>query len=235
MSMVSDWMGGLADEHKHRARLVGLIVAGVFLAALTIWLFPEKGGEAAARSAASASTARVDGFRSARFGSDEKAVRAAIAADLGVTGEAIRLVDNPVERTRILVARSDKLFAGSTEAEIGYVFGYKSKALIQVNILWGTPLTPDVTQSRLGTMAAVLARYFTAQGFAADRVVRHRKIGKDEVLVFQGADAKGRMVQLVQRREDARTDAGKTRMTLRLAYIADPKQPDIFRIAKGAF
>lgn len=235
MSMVSDWMGGLANEHKRRAGLVGLIVAGVLSVAAAIWLLPERGGDAAARSEASASTARIDGFRTAQFGADEKAVRAAIGSDLGATGEAIKLIDNPVERTRILVVRSDKLFAGSTEAEIGYVFGYKSKALIQVNILWGTPLTPEVTQSQLATVAATLTRYFTAQGFAADRVMRDRKLGKDGLLVFQGADAAGHMVQLVQRQEAARTDAGKTRMTLRLAYIADPKQPDIFRIAKGAF
>ncbi len=235
MSMVSDWVGGLATEHKRRARLAGFIAAGLLSVLAAIWLLPERGGSAVVRVEATAPTARVDGFRTARFGADENAVRAAIASDLGATGEAIKLIDNPVERTRILVVRSDKLFADSTEAEIGYVFGYKTKALIQVNILWGTPLTPDVTQSQLSAMGATLARYFTAQGFAAHRVTRGKKLGKDGLLVFQGADAAGRMVQLVQRREAAQTDAGKARMTLRLAYIADPKQPDIFRIAKGAF
>jgi hypothetical protein len=235
MTMVSGLMGGSEMGRKRRFQFAGLTGAVVLLVIASMWLLPESGGDAVARSEASAPTARIDGFRTAQFGSDEKAVRAAIAADIGTTDAAIKLIDNPVERTRILVVRSDKLFTGSTEAEIGYVFGYKSKTLIQVNILWGTPLTPEVTRSQLATIAATLTRYFTAQGFAADRVLRDRKLGKDGLLIFQGADAAGHMVQLVQRQEAAKADSEKMRMTLRLAYIADPKQPDIFRIAKGAF
>ncbi|HEY4342971.1 MAG TPA: hypothetical protein VGN05_01385 [Parvibaculum sp.] len=233
MSMVSDWMGSSATERKRRMLLVSFVAMGLLVAIAGVWLLPA--GQNMAGESANVSAASVDGFRTAQFGSDEKAVRAAITKDFDKSGDAIKIIDNPVERTRVLVVRSDNLFADSTQAEIGYVFGYKSKALIQVNILWGTPLTPAVTQSQLAAMAATLTRYFAAQGFAAHRVTRNKKLGNGGVLVFQGTDAKGHMVQLVQRMEVAKGDADKKRMTLRLAYIADPKQPDIFKIAKGAF
>jgi hypothetical protein len=234
MSMVSDWMGSSTIERKRRIMLAGFIVAGMLVTVAGVWLLPDRQGGAGVQSEAAA-PAKVDGFRAARFGADEQAVRAAIAADFGKSGDAIRIVDNPVERTRVLVVRVANLFADSGEAEIGYVIGYKSKALIQVNLLWGTPLTPGVTQAQLSAVAATLTRYFGGQGFAADRVTRNKQLGNGGVLIFQGSDMGGHMVQLVRRVEAVKADAGKQRMTLRLAYIADPRTPDIFRIAKGAF
>lgn len=232
MSMVGDWIGISTSESKRRLMLVGFVAAGLLATVTGLWILPQSEG-ASAQIETQGSAARVDGFRAAQFGMDEKAVRAAISSDFGKSGEAVKIIDNPVERTRVLVVRAPNLFADSGEAEIGYVFGYKSKALIQVNLLWGTPLTPDVTRTQLSAVAATLTRYFSAQGFAAHRVTRNKKLGNGGVLVFQGNDAKGHMVQLVQREEAAAGD--RKRMTLRLAYIANPQSPDIFRIAKGAF
>ncbi|MCE9648447.1 MAG: hypothetical protein K8R18_02375 [Parvibaculum sp.] len=233
MSMVEGWIGMAGGERKRRITLIALIVGGLLAIAAGALLLPDAKPEGEAVAAA-----RVEGFRTARFGDDEKAVRAAIATDFGKMGEAVKIVDNPVERTRVLVVRAPNLFADAGEAEIGYVIGYKSKALIQVNLLWGTPLTPAVTRAQLNAVAATLMRYFGGQGFAPQSVTRNRPLGKNGVLVFQGSDARGHMVQLVRRSEAPaldKADAAAPRMTLRLAYIADAKTPDIFRIADGAF
>jgi hypothetical protein len=233
MSMVEGWIGMAGGERKRRIALIALIVGGFLAIAAGALLLPDAKPEGAPVAAA-----RVEGFRTARFGDDEKTVRAAIATDFGKMGEAVKIVDNPVERTRVLVVRAPNLFADAGEAEIGYVMGYKSKALIQVNLLWGTPLTPAVTRAQLNAVAATLMRYFGGQGFAPQSVTRNRPLGKSGVLVFQGSDARGHMVQLVRRSEAPapdKADAAAPRMTLRLAYIADAKTPDIFRIADGAF
>jgi hypothetical protein len=95
-----------------------------------------------------------------------------------------------------------------------------------------------VTRAQLNAVAATLMRYFGGQGFVPQSVTRNRPLGKNGVLVFQGSDARGHMVQLVRRSEAStadKADAAAPRMTLRLAYIADAKAPDIFRVAEGAF
>ena len=238
MSMVSDWMGTAGSERKRRMTLTAFVAAGLLAMLAGVVFLPGGQTDETAQVRMALPPASVAGFRAAHFGADEKSVRAAIAADFGKSGDEIRVVDNPVERTRVLVLRVPNLFADSGEAEIGYVIGYKSKALIQVNLLWGTPLTPTVTQEQLAAVAATLTRYFADQGFAAHRVTRNKKLGNGGMLVFQGSDTKGHMVQLVRRVEGPSADKASTdkqRMTLRLAYIADPQTPDIFNIAKGAF
>jgi hypothetical protein len=181
----------------------------------------------------------------------EGAVRAAIATDfggrIGDMAQAVRVVENKVERTRVLVVRVPDLYPGAGLTEIGYVLGYKSQALMQVNLLWGTPLTPRMTSADIGMVTATLLRYFADEGFSRDQVKANVRLGKGATMVFQGSDAKGRMVQLVRRAElppasatgdkaaDAKPSDDRRRLTLRLSYIADPKAPDIFKIEKGQF
>tara|TARA_R110000868_G_scaffold170675_1_gene406023 strand:- start:2815 stop:3555 length:741 start_codon:yes stop_codon:yes gene_type:complete len=246
MVMIDEWLGAEGPERKRRMWLgfagffgLVLVIAGsVYLPAQL-----PQGAGGADGALASRGVAKVDGFRSATFGMSEGAVRAAIASDFNIKPAALasslKVVENKVERTRILVARVPDLFQGAGLTEIGYVFGYQSKALIQVNLLWGTPLSPKVTANDLSLVTANLMRYFAAEGFGRDDVRSNVRIGKGAVLVFQGSDAKGRMVQLVRRVEPAAAakegEKQPLRMTLRLAYIANPETPDTFKIAKGAF
>jgi hypothetical protein len=232
MSMVADWFGDGAVR-RHRVNLVVVIALGLTAIGAGILLLPGRAQHMAMTSAQAMRAAEVDGFRSAQFGMTEGAVRAAIVTDFGVKSDAIKVIDNKVERTRVLVVRVPDLFKDAGLTEIGYVLGYKSKALIQVNLLWGTPLSPQITESQISLISANLLRYFSVEGFPANRVQQRVKIGKDATLLFQGADRKGRLVQLV-RRSEALPDKTQ-RLTLRLAYIAETKNPDVFKIAKGAF
>ncbi len=248
MVAIDNWLGSDGPERKRRVRLGFAMFFGFMLViAGAIYLPGQMSFESGATDALRKS-AHVDGFRSAHFGMNEGAVRAAIATDFSIKPAAlasnIKIVENKVERTRILVVRVPDLFQGAGLTEIGYVMGYQSKALIQVNLLWGTPLSPKVTLEDLAVVTANLMRYFASEGFANDKLRRNVRIGNGAMLVFQGTDAKGRMVQLVRRVETmpaAKDASGKAageaakRMTLRLAYIANPQAPDTFKIAKGAF
>src|SRR4051812_4896075 len=66
----------------------------------------------AAGLAAAAPTVELEGFRSARFGTDEAAVRAAIIKDFGVKADAITAGENMAERTKMLSVRVPGVLEG---------------------------------------------------------------------------------------------------------------------------
>jgi hypothetical protein len=251
MAMVGDWLGDMEPERKRRLSLAVIVSAGLMLVGGGVLLMPVQEASPDAVTMPMTGHVKVDGFRSALFGMKEGAVRAAIATDfggrIGDMAQAVRVVENKVERTRVLVVRVPDLYPGAGLTEIGYVLGYKSQALMQVNLLWGTPLTPRMTSADIGMVTATLLRYFADEGFSRDQVKANVRLGKGATMVFQGSDAKGRMVQLVRRAElppasatgdkaaDAKPSDDRRRLTLRLSYIADPKAPDIFKIEKGQF
>jgi len=200
----------------------------------------------------------VTGFRSAHFGDAEEAVRAAIEKDF--PGAEVQSAESPVERTKLLVIRAKDILPGSGNAQVIYVLGYRSKALIQVNVFWGTQLTPDITPRALGITAALLKQHFAAQDFVAESVVQDKKLATGAVLVFSGSDAAGHLVRLLYQEADvpakpveqkpssvAKTDKEKKDAAvasvepkrkvaaLRLSYVKDPKNPDIFKVEDGAF
>ena len=74
----------------------------------------------------------IEGFRSAKFGMNEADVRAAIAKDFGAKPDAVRAQDNASELTHSLLYSAPELLPNGGTAELSYVFGYKSKSLIQV-------------------------------------------------------------------------------------------------------
>jgi hypothetical protein len=187
--------------------------------------------------AQNAASAVVEGFRSAKFGADEKAVRAAIKTDFGVEGKAVSEEENPIEKTTALVATVDTLEPGG-KAQIAYILGYKSKKLIQVNVVWGAPVDPGITVEKLTGTAALLRNYFTQQPFAPDRRQQDQRLQDGSILFFQGTDAQDRQVSLhllgvpLPAKEGEKPKAG---YSLRLSYVADPKTPDIFQLKAGSF
>lgn len=192
---------------------------------------------APAALAQDAAAALVDGFRSAKFGADEKAVRAAIKADFGLEGKAVAEEENPIEKTTALLAAVAGLEPGA-KAQIAYILGYKSKKLIQVNVVWGAPADPTASVESLTGTAVVLRNYFAQQAFAADRRQQDQRLADGSLLFFQGTDAEGRQVSLhlfgvpLPGKEGEKPKAG---FSLRLSYIADPSSPDIFQLKAGSF
>jgi hypothetical protein len=202
-------------------------------------------GSAAPAAAANVEPVIIAGFRTAMFGDDEAAVRAAIARDFGkdtkiVTGAS------PTEKTELLAIHAKDVIPGSGLAEIVYIFGFKTKALIQVNIVWGSLVSPDVSVEQLGTTAAILKQYFMGRGFAPASVVHDKSLPSGALVVFSGADAGGRVVRLMY--QEAVVDTKDTKpetksekkpvrkiIALRLSYIKDATTPDIYTIEKGQF
>ncbi|RTM13218.1 MAG: hypothetical protein EKK33_12580, partial [Bradyrhizobiaceae bacterium] len=81
-------------------------------------------------------TKAIDGFRSAKFGMSEADVRAAMAKDFNAKSEAIKAQDNAAELTHSILLSVPELLPNGGTAELSYVFGYKSKSLIQVGAVW---------------------------------------------------------------------------------------------------
>jgi hypothetical protein len=250
MSQVTIWYSSLSEEQKKMMkRGFWALLAVVALVATVIWKMSLAPGQAAPATGEAPAAAQpgnfasITGFRSAKFGADEDAVRDAIKADFGKSGDDVKVVESPVARTRSLAVRVKDLIPETGEAEIGYVLGYKSKALIQVNVLWGTPVTADTTGVSIAKTALLLRNYFSEQHYDPKTIIRDRKFNGG-VLSFQASDAEGHLVRLLYREipigkpvksEGDKKVEQKKAYTLTLSYVANPKAPDIFSIEKGAF
>lgn len=182
-------------------------------------------GLAPCRALGQAQAIAIDGFRSARFGADEAAVLAALGADFGFEGAAVARQRNEAERTEALSAVVADLHPGG-RAQLAYIFGYRSKRLTQVNIVWGAPADPEASAERLAGTGVLLRNYFASQAFAPGTVRLDQALGDGSVLFFQGDDAKGRQAAL---HLSGWTAGGRRVFSLRLAYIADPKTSDVYR------
>jgi hypothetical protein len=187
-------------------------------------------------------TASANGFRSARFGMNEKAVRAAIVADFGVKDADIEAGQNLSERTRMLSVRVPDVLKDGGIATVSYSLGYKSNTLSQVSVLWAGDVDPQINADKLVSNANALQGYFGAAGYAPDSVIVNAAV-PEGVLMFRGSDAEGRMTVLLLRgtMSAPQAQAGGaprsvlTPQNLLLAYIANPRDPDVFKIEAGKF
>ena len=182
-----------------------------------------------------AQPASIDGFRAARFGMTEEELRRAIRKDFPKAG--LSVATNPSEKTTVLSLTESGLLPDTGPARISYILGYRSKRLIEVNILWVSNGASASDATVVGT-ANNLRDYFSAQRFKAQSVVRNRKLEDGAILVFRASDEGGRMVLLLLSGSGAAARRGKSTpppLTLQLSYIADGAHPDIFRIGKGQF
>lgn len=249
------------SEIPRKALIVGglalLVVAGLAVKmGLDLQALQAAGGTAAPVSEASEPTGVSDkpayilsGFRSANFGDDEAAVRKAIEKDFNVPDDKITVGESTLEKTKLLAVRVKDVVPDSGTAEVVYILGHKSQKLIQVNLVWGTNLSPDMTPQQFGAVATLLGQYFADQGFDPKNVTVNQKLQNGAVRVFNGRDAEGRMVTLLFQegevkavkpdgKDKAKDDAAPaTRKVagLRLSYVANPTEPDIFKIEKGKF
>ncbi|WP_117193776.1 hypothetical protein [Rhizobium terrae] len=181
--------------------------------------------------------ADIRGFRSAHFGMDEAAVRAAIQEDFGKEiADRIQVQENTAEKTRVLNALVPNLFEGAGTAGVSYVFGYRSKKLIQVVVLWSPQTDQALTPETLYSSAAILQGYFTAQGYVSETIVTGAVMDAG-LLMFRGSDKDGNTTMLLLQGGFAGEGARRnlTPNALLLYYIDDAKNPDVFRIPAGKF
>lgn len=191
----------------------------------------------AATAAPAVEPVEVPGFRSARFGMTEAALRTAIAKDFPAQVKALTSEQNQVEKTSALALAVDDLIPDSGPSLVSYILGYKSKALIQVNISWGARVGAPAKPETLVNTANQLALYLREAGYRPGSIITDSVAADGSLVVFRGEDAKGHITLLVLRGRTEKADK-ETRFVptlLQLSYIADPRNPDIFRLEKGKF
>jgi hypothetical protein len=185
------------------------------------------------RSAAQPAT--IEGFRGAHFGMDEQQIRQAIRRDF--PGAAVTSAVNPSEKTTVLSVTVADLLPETGNARISYILGYRSKRLVQVNLLWISDRSASSDEALVGT-ANSLRDYFMSKSYKPERTIANRQIAEDAIVVFRTSDLNGRTILLVITGTPSASHIskqGQSPLTLELAYIEDPAHPDIFRINSGQF
>ena len=180
--------------------------------------------------------ANIDGFRSAKFGMRMDEVKKAITRDFSITDRKIDAISHPTEQTQSLGISIDQLLPNSGKSRVVYVFGYKSKRLIQVNILTGHPVDTDVTPQQVVDSGNLLGNHFFKKRYQEDGLVAHARLSDGSVLIFRGKDQKGRMALL--RLSNPQPNAKKgddLKISLTLSYIEKPEKPDAFQLKENDF
>jgi len=187
----------------------------------------------------------VTGFRDARFGMTEAEVRNVAAKAFGVKPSDFGSTANPVEGTTVLTVKLAWLDPGPGPARVAYIFGYSSKKLIQVNVVWGEePTTPPTDANTMIGAGTRLQRYFADFGWRKDTTRAGIPVGENTVVLFSGDDEKKCAVRLIvdgvkfQLEKDGKPITSpdpKGPPKLIINYIADRENPDVAHIEKGKF
>jgi hypothetical protein len=206
---------------------------------LSVWifLFSFYGAEVLAQAKASKKVskpiakpwAKLEGFRSAKFGMDQKKVLRAISKDFKISKGKVKLNFHPIEKTTNLSITVPKLLGGS--ASITYILGLKSKKLVQVNVNWGLGVDKIVDGQNVVNTANMLRDHFLKKRYKKDSLAVNAKLSDSQMVVFRGQDEKDRMVLLVltkQAKEDKK-------ISLKLSYMLNFESPDVFSIKEGEF
>ena len=182
-------------------------------------------------------TKAIDGFRSAKFGMNEADVRAAMTKDFSAKPDAIRAQDNASELTHSLLLSVPELLPNGGTAELSYVFGYKSKSLIQIGAVWSKGTDTAMTPEKLFSNANILRAHFMGEGFKPDSIAMNMPVAGG-IVMFRGSDAKDRSVILLLQGTFENKENNQRVLTptsLLLFYVADAKSPDIFKLPPGQF
>jgi hypothetical protein len=181
--------------------------------------------------------ADVTGFRSAHFGMTETQVRAAIEKDLRARSDDVRSEENRAEQTQLLEVRVPDVLPGGGTASVSYVFGFKSKTLIQVGLSWSKATDDKMTPEQLFSNANVLRSHFLEAGYKPDTVSTNMPISSG-ILLFRGSDAHGHATVLILQGTFSQGENKQRILTptaLVLFYIEDAKSPDVYRLPEGSF
>jgi hypothetical protein len=184
--------------------------------------------------------ATIEGFRQARFGMSEEQVRQALRKDFPALAAKLTSAVHPSEKTTVLSLTVVDLLPHTGSAHIAYIFGYRSKRLIQVNIVWSSEGTAASDETVVGT-ANSLRDYFTSENFGSEGIVVNRQLGENTILVFRASDGRKRSVLLIlsgvaaSARSEEKKGPRPPPLTLELSYIEDTAHPDVFRIGQGQF
>ena len=178
--------------------------------------------------------ADIKGFRSAKFGMNEKSVYRAIATDFKLAKSKVKKTTSVKERTTGLEIIVPDLFSTGGAAKVGYILGYKSKKLMHINVLWGRGAAEKVDGKDVLTTANLLRTHFLKKRYKEEGLVANGKLSNTSTLVFRGKDKKNRMILLllntVAAKEGVSAEDNLNQVSLVLSYISKPVNPDIRKI-----
>jgi hypothetical protein len=187
----------------------------------------------------------VTGFRDARFGMTEPEVRAVVKKSFAVKDADIKAAPNPAEGTTLLTVRVNSLDPGPGPATITYIFGNKSKKLIQVNLGWGEDAqNKPADADAIIAAGARLERYFQSFSWRKDSTRVNVPAGDNTVVLFAGEDEKKGAVRVLvdgikyqMNREGKETSSPDPKGPPKLVinYIADRENPDVAKVEPGKF
>ena len=175
----------------------------------------------------------IDGFRSAKFGMDEKQLLRAISKDFRIPKTKIKNLTNPIEKITALEVTVPKLLAFGGPARVQYILGYKSKKLVNVSVLWGEGVAKKVDANGIVDAANFLKNHFLKKQYVKGKTIVGQRMNDAEMLIFRGFDKKKRAIVLVLRAPA--TNKGidpenlKQEFRLKLQYLRNPFAPDVFR------
>ena len=179
--------------------------------------------------------ARIEGFRSAQFGMNERDVMKAVYKDFKVKRKKVSRFEHPTEKTVSLGINVDGLLPNSGPAKVFYILGHKSKRLIHINVIWGNPATPKPNAKNVVATANQLRNHLAQKSYQKEGFALNVQLSEDIILVFQGLDLKGRAVKLVLVNPKGDPEKAGENISLTLSYIQKPNKPDVFHIKEGDF
>ena len=177
----------------------------------------------------------IDGFRSAKFGYKEGDVLRAIKKDFKINKSGVSRLINQQEKTVTLGIDVKDLLAQSGPSKVFYILGYKSKRLIHVNVIWGRSILKKPNAASVVSTANQLRNYFAQKKYQKNGFALNAQLGEGVILVFQGKDKKGRAARLLLSNTKNKDGEAGENITLTLAYIEKPEDPDVFKIKDGDF
>jgi hypothetical protein len=181
----------------------------------------------------------IDGFRSAKFGMNQKQVLRAINKDFKISSSKAKKRVNSIEKTSIIDIEVPELLGSGGTALISYIFGHQSKKLSHVNIIWGLGISKKVDGQGVVDAANLLRSHFVKKRYKDEGLVVNGQLNETTILVFRGSDRKGRMALLALTtpkplKNETLKDSAK-KVSLKLSYILNPTKPDILTIKDGDF
>ena len=200
------------------------------LAGLLFGLFPDP-----------AVAGEITGYRTAAFGMSESETYDAIMADFGIARDKVARTTHSLEKTVILTAFVDNLVHGTGRTEIAYILGYRSKMLIQVNLVWRTPADAVGGKPRLLRAANTMIGRFALLGIPRSEIEPNSRLDDGATLLFRGRDKYGRLVLIGLNGPRESDDSGllgtpeNEGFRLRVSFIENAGAPDIFKIEPGQF
>lgn len=171
----------------------------------------------------------IEGFGSAKFGSDVSTVLKAIATDFKINdGKGVRAYQHRHTGARVLTVHARGVVAGAPYARVSYIFDDQRQKLIQVDVDWAPWIDPSSTNSVLIQTTGLLRRNFLKDGYTD--LIPEDKVGGP---AFLARDQDNRFIRLILRRpkRQSKSDVGKEeklehqKLALTLSYIAPVAPP----------